>query len=149
MKVEDFIVKKADELAEKLAKKMGYYLVDVDWKFNGKRGYLRIYIDKNGGITIRDCERFSKAFSDILDAEDFIEVPYVLEVSSPGLDRKLTKPREINWALGKKVRVILKNGETFRGKLNYYNEEENVIGVDDRFLKFDEVAVLQLDWERR
>jgi len=61
MRVEE-IEKKAEELAEKLAKKMGYYLVDVEWKFNGKRGLLRIYIDKNGGITVRDCERFSRAF---------------------------------------------------------------------------------------
>jgi Uncharacterized protein conserved in bacteria len=148
MRVEE-IEKKAEELAEKLAKKMGYYLVDVEWKFNGKRGLLRIYIDKNGGITVRDCERFSRAFSDILDAEDFIEFPYILEVSSPGLDRKLVKPREINWALGKNVRIVLKNGETLKGKLNYYNEEENVIGVDDNFFNFSEVAILQLDWERR
>ncbi len=148
MRMEGSVIKKAEELAEKLAKKMGYYLVDVDWKFNGKKGYLRIYIDKNGGVTVRDCERFSRALSDILDAEDFIEFPYVLEVSSPGIDRRLIKPREINWALGKNVKVILKNGETFKGKLDYYNEDENVIGIGDRFFKFDDIAVLQLDWER-
>ncbi len=149
MRMEGSVIKKAEELAEKLAKKMGYYLVDVDWKFNGKKGYLRIYIDKNGGVTVRDCERFSRAFSDILDAEDFIEFPYVLEVSSPGIDRRLVKPREINWALGKNVKVILKNGETFKGKLDYYNEDENVIGIGDKFFNFDDIAVLQLDWERR
>ena len=149
MKVDEFILRRVEDLAEKLAKKMGYYLVDVDWKFNGKKGFLRVYIDKKGGVTLRDCERFSRAFSDILDAEDFIGFSYVLEVSSPGLDRKLVKPREINWALGKSVKVVMKSGETFKGKLNYYNEDENVIGVDDRFFKFEDVALLQLEWERR
>ncbi|MEO0138963.1 MAG: ribosome maturation factor RimP [candidate division WOR-3 bacterium] len=149
MRWEEYIQKRAEELAEKLAKRLGYYLVDTEWSFGGKRGYLRVYIDKENGITIKDCERFSRAFSDMLDAEDFIDVPYTLEVSSPGINRKLVKPREINWALRRRVKVVLKTGETVKGVLNYFNEEEKTIGVDDNFYNLEEVAVLQLDNERR
>lgn len=149
MRWEEYIQKRAEELAEKLAKRLGYYLVDTEWSFGGKKGYLRVYIDKENGVTIGDCERFSRAFSDMLDAEDFIDVPYVLEVSSPGINRKLVKPREINWALRRKVKAVLKSGEIIKGILNYFNEEEKTIGIDNRFYNLEEVAVLQLDNERR
>jgi len=131
-------------MAEKLANEMRFTLVDVEWR-EGKKGTLRIFLDKEGGITIRDVERFSRAYSDMLDAEDFIEQSYVLEVSSPGLDRRLSKPREINWALGKRVVVVLKDGRTYRGVLDYYNEEENTVGVSGKFFNLGEVALLRLD----
>ena len=138
------IERKAEEMAEKLADEMHFTLVDVEWK-EGRKGTLRIFIDKEGGITIRDVERFSRAYSDMLDAEDFIDQSYVLEVSSPGLDRKLAKPREINWALGKRVVLVLKDGRTYRGILDYYNEEENTVGVSGRFFDLTDVALLRLD----
>ncbi len=138
------IEKRAEEMAEKLANEMRFTLVDVEWR-EGKKGTLRIFLDKEGGITIRDVERFSRAYSDMLDAEDFIEQSYVLEVSSPGLDRRLSKPREINWALGKRVVVVLKDGRTYRGVLDYYNEEENTVGVSGKFFNLGEVALLRLD----
>jgi len=81
----------------------------------------------------------------MLDAEDFIDQSYVLEVSSPGLDRKLVKPREINWAIGKRVVLVLKDGRTYRGVLDYYNEEENTVGVGGKFFNLADVALLRLD----
>ncbi len=145
---EDIITRKSEELAQKIAERLGYYLVDVEWSSSGKRGILRVYIDKEGGVTIKDCERFSRAYSDALDAEDFIDQPYVLEVSSPGVGRKLQKPREINWALSRNVRVVLKSGKTIEGTLNYFNEEEKVIGIDEKFYRLDDIAVIKLN-ERR
>ncbi|NPB03576.1 MAG: ribosome maturation factor RimP [Thermotogae bacterium] len=138
------IERKAEEMAEKLANEMNFTLVDVEWK-DGRYRTLRIFLDKEGGITIRDTERFLRIYSDMLDAEDFIEQSYELEVSSPGLDRKLSKPREINWALGKKVILILKDGRTYRGVLDYYNEEEGTVGVSGHFFKQEDVALLRLD----
>ncbi|NPA80406.1 MAG: ribosome maturation factor RimP [Thermotogae bacterium] len=138
------IERRAEELAEKLAEEMNFTLVDVEWK-GGQRGMLKVFLDKEGGITIRDVERFSRAYSDMLDAEDFVDRSYVLEVSSPGLDRKLSKPRELNWAIGKRVILVLKDGRTYRGVLDYYNEDENTVGVSGNFFKLDEVALLRLD----
>ncbi len=135
------IENRVEAMAEKLAEEMGFTLVDVEWR----GGLLRVFIDREGGITIREVERFSRVLSDLLDREDFIEESYVLEVSSPGLDRRLTKPRELNWALGRRVMVILKDGTTYRGVLDYYNEEEEEIGVGGRFFNLKDVATLKLD----
>lgn len=67
--------------------------VDVEWVKEGANWYLRAYIDKENGITVDDCEEVSRALSDLLDEEDFISENYILEVSSPGLDRPLKKEK--------------------------------------------------------
>ena len=69
----------------------GFELVDVEWVKEGANWYLRAYIDKEGGIAVDDCEVISRALSDRMDEEDFIEEAYILEVSSPGLGRPLKK----------------------------------------------------------
>ena len=83
------IVEKSRLLVEPLVKGLGFDLVDVVFVREGSDWYLRVFIDKRGGILIDDCERLSKEFSNELDREDFISMPYILEVSSPGLDRPL------------------------------------------------------------
>jgi ribosome maturation factor RimP len=103
-------------------------LVDIEYKRSGKFGILRIFIDrKEGGITIRELEEISKKISLALDVEDPIENSYTLEVSSPGLDRDLVKDRELKWAISKKVKIFLKNGTTYEGFLNSFNDDEIVI----------------------
>ena len=72
----------------------GFELVDVEWVKEGANWYLRAYIDKENGITVDDCEEVSRALSDLLDEEDFISENYILEVSSPGLDRPLKKEKD-------------------------------------------------------
>ena len=72
----------------------GFELVDVEWGKEGANWYLRAYIDKENGITVDDCEEVSRALSDLLDEEDFISENYILEVSSPGLDRPLKKEKD-------------------------------------------------------
>ena len=71
-----------------------FELVDVEYVKEGSNWYLRAYIDKPGGITVEDCELVSRAFSDLLDKEDFIDDAYILEVSSPGLGRPLKKDKD-------------------------------------------------------
>ena len=83
--------KKAEELLLPMMEENGFELVDVEYVKEGGSWYLRAYIDKPGGIAINDCELISRALSDKLDEEDFIEDSYILEVSSPGLGRPLKK----------------------------------------------------------
>ena len=81
-------------------------LVDVEY-VRERDYYLRVYIDKTGGIDIDDCERLSERLEEVLDREDFIPDAYILEVSSPGLDRVLRKPRHFEREHGKMVDVTL------------------------------------------
>ncbi|HCX63640.1 MAG TPA: ribosome maturation factor RimP, partial [Eubacteriaceae bacterium] len=78
-----------EELAAPMAEDLGYELVDVEYVKEGPNWFLRIYLDKKGGISMEDCEAFSRPFSELLDREDPIDTSYYLEVSSPGLDRPL------------------------------------------------------------
>lgn len=75
---------KAEALLMPVIEAGNYELVDVEYVKEAGTWYLRAYVDKEGGITIDDCEKVSRAFSDLLDREDFIEDAYILEVSSPG-----------------------------------------------------------------
>lgn len=86
--------------------------MDVEYVKEGGTWYLRAYIDKEGGITVDDCEIVSRAFSDRLDAEDFIDDAYIMEVSSPGLGRPLKKRKTIREAWEKSW----KSGHTVRSR---------------------------------
>ena len=93
---------------QKLAEQHGFELVDVELVREGASRYLRIYIDKLGDyIAIDDCEAVSRALSDRLDEQDFIEDAYTLEVSSPGLERHLKRDWHFEEAVGEKVDVKL------------------------------------------
>jgi len=85
---------------------MGIALDNLEFLKTGKKGVLRVYIDKEGGVTIGDCEKVSREVEAVLDVENPIQIPYVLEVSSPGLDRPLKIPGDFRKYCGKKVRVV-------------------------------------------
>jgi ribosome maturation factor RimP len=82
----------------------GLGLVDVEWRREGRRWVLRFFVDKSGGVSVGDCQAFSREAGDVLDVSGLIEPAYDLEVSSPGLDRELKKDRELVWAVGREVR---------------------------------------------
>lgn len=82
-------------------------LVDVEYVKEHKDWYLRVYIDKDGGIDIEDCQALSEKLEVELDESDIIPDSYILEVSSPGIDRVLRKPRDLEREQGKKVDVTL------------------------------------------
>ncbi|MGO9641659.1 MAG: ribosome maturation factor RimP [Candidatus Acidiferrales bacterium] len=98
--------------AERVAHSLGLEVADVEWKI-GKQRFLRVYIDRvttpgetAEGISHKDCEAVSNQLSVILDVEDLVPGPhYILEVSSPGLDRKLTKPAEFERFAGRRARI--------------------------------------------
>ncbi len=109
------------EAAERVASSVGVEIVDVEWKVGAQR-LLRVYIDKPGGITHGDCQRVSEQLGVVLDVEDLIPGPgYVLEVSSPGLDRKLRSPAEFERFAGRMARISLnepvEDSKFFEGRL--------------------------------
>ena len=108
-------------LAEQVAASMGLEVVLAEVKGGGNRSIVRIFIDQPDGISLSDCERFSKRFSVLLDVEDFVPFSYVLEVSSPGLDRPLVKEKDFERFSGKAVRVRtrfpVEGQKNFRGRI--------------------------------
>lgn len=95
------------EIGDKIAENLGVTVVDAQFKKEEGKQILRIFIDKTGGVGIDDCEAFSRAFSDEIDKDDPIETEYMLEVSSPGVERKLKTEREFKHYLGREVDVKL------------------------------------------
>ena len=98
---------KTEELIQPLVDEKGFELVDVEFVKEGSEWYLRVYIDKDGGISVNDCEEISRAFNEILDREDYISEQYIFEVSSPGLTRPLKKEKDYKRSIGKLVDVKL------------------------------------------
>ncbi len=94
-----------EAVAAPLARAHGVTLVDVDVRRGGSRSTLRFFIDKSGGVSITDCQRFSEEIGDLVDVSGLLPDSYDLEVSSPGLDRELRKDRELRWAVGRHVRL--------------------------------------------
>ena len=104
------VTEKVREITERVASNAGLEVVDVQLLGGGQSRLLRIYIDKPEGVSHADCEFISQHVGTILDVEDVIPgTRYTLEVSSPGVERKLTKPREFERFVGQKVKVVLKD----------------------------------------
>ncbi len=108
-------------LAEPILADLGLELVDAEFRREAQGWILRLYMDKPGGVTLDDCQRVSEELGDHLDVEDFIGYPYHLEVSSPGLDRPLTRDQDFVRFAGKDARVStredLDGRHNFRGRL--------------------------------
>ncbi len=95
------------DLAVPIVKSYNCDLVDVEFVKEGSNWYLRIFIDKDGGVTIEDCEKVSKNLSDVLDSVDPIKQSYYLEVSSPGIERPIKKEKDFIRFIGHKISVKL------------------------------------------
>jgi ribosome maturation factor RimP len=107
----DFFMEKIDvvarvtEMAEPLAASLGLELVEVEYRQEGRQMVLRLYIDRDGGVTLDDCSAVSRELTEILDVEDLIQGHYNLEVSSPGLNRPLKKPSDFESHTGRLVKI--------------------------------------------
>ena len=101
------IEEKVESLIEEKIQSLGYSLYDVEYVKEGKEFYLRVYIDKETGISLEDCELVSNNINDILDEADYIKDQYFLEVSSPGVERVLKKDKHLKENIGVKVQVKL------------------------------------------
>lgn len=141
---------KAEALLSPIVEKAGFELVDVEYVKEAGNWYLRGYIDKPGGITVNDCEDVSRAFSDKLDEEDFIDDSYIMEISSPGLDRPLKKEKDFARSLGKLVELRtykpVNKQKEFCGVLHAYDENSVTIEADEELQTFDkkEIALIRL-----
>lgn len=130
------IEKEAEQLAAPIAEKHGVWIYDVDYVKEGPNYYLNIYIDKDGGVNILDCETVSRELSDKLDEADLISDAYTLVVSSPGLGRTLTKDRHLENSLGEKVEGKLYKpseqvgGKDFEGVLTAWDAETITIETE-------------------
>lgn len=109
------------ETAEKVAASMGMEVVLVEIKGNGNRSVVRTFIDQPGGISLDDCERFSRRLSVSMDVEDWIPFSYTLEVSSPGINRPLVKESDFKRFFGKdatvRTRMPIDGRKIFRGRI--------------------------------
>ena len=102
------VIARVTEIAERVARSEGLEVTDVQFAGSGRRRVLRIYIDKPQGVSHADCELLSQQVSAILDVEDVIPGgSYTLEVSSPGVERPLKRPRDFQACLGRKARIVL------------------------------------------
>lgn len=126
---------RTEALIQPLIDENHFELVDVEWVKEGANWYLQVFIDKEGGITVDDCELISRAFEEILDREDYISENYIFEVSSPGLDRPLKKEKDFARSIGKDVEIklykALNKEKEFVGVLTDYDKETVTIEMDD------------------
>jgi len=99
------VVERVTELVEPLAAALGLELAEVEYKQEGRQMVLRLFIDRDGGVTLDDCSAVSRELTEILDVEDFIQGHYNLEVSSPGLNRPLKKPSDFERFTGRLVKI--------------------------------------------
>jgi len=131
---------KTEKLLQPLMERLKLELVDVEYMKEGSDYFLRAYIDKEGGVTIDDCEAVSRPLSDMLDEEDFIPDAYILEVSSPGLGRQLKKEKDFIRSIGKEVDVKLykavEKRKEFSGILIANDSDYILIEEDGKELKF-------------
>ena len=129
------IEEKVEQLVKDPIEKLGYSLYDVEYVKEGPEYYLRIYIDKESGIDLNDCEKVSNEINEKLDRADYIKEQYYLEVSSPGIERKLRKDKHLEQNISKNVEIKLfkkdNNGKKeYTGKLKAFNQEEIIIETD-------------------
>lgn len=101
------IAESVKSLVEPIAENFGVRVWDVRFLKEGAEWYLRIFIDKDGGVNINDCENVSRAVDPLLDEKDFISQNYILEVSSPGLERELARDEHFKEYVGKDIKVRL------------------------------------------
>jgi ribosome maturation factor RimP len=119
------------QIAGRIVASEGIELIDIEYKPGRHRGLLRVYIDKEGGVTLNDCENVSRQIGTVLDVEDVIQGAYVLEVSSPGLDRPLRTDRDYQRAIGRHLKINMTddqgNNLQITGKLIGFNDDEIVV----------------------
>ncbi len=130
------IEERVESLIKEKIESLGYYLYDVEYVKEGAEYYLRIYIDKETGIDLNDCEKVSNEINDLLDKADYIKEQYYLEVSSPGIERILKKDKHLEQNIGKKVDVKLfkkdeKGKKEYKGILKKFNQEEIIIEAEE------------------
>lgn len=146
--------RRTEELITPIVERNQYELVDVEYVKEGSDWYLRAYVDKEGGITVNDCELVAREMNEILDREDYIDGSYIFEVSSPGLGRPLKKEKDYVRAIGKDLEIrtykAIDREKEFYGKLTAYDEETVTIEKENgEVMTFGkkEIALIRLAFD--
>ena len=126
---------KIEDLVKEKIENIGYELYDVEFAKEGKNYFLRIFIDKENGIDLNDCEKVNNEITDILDEANYIKEQYFLEVSSPGVERVLRKDKHLEKNIGQNVEVKLfqKNEDgkkEIQGSLEKFDKDTITIMAD-------------------
>lgn len=126
---------KTEKLIQPILERLSFELVDVEYVKEGSIWYLRAYIDKEGGITVNDCETVAREMNTLLDEEDFIPDSYTFEVSSPGLGRPLKKEKDYVRNMGKKIEIrtyrSINRSKDFCGFLKAYDAASVTIETEE------------------
>lgn len=145
---------RTEELILPILEENQFELVDVEYVKEGSDWYLRAYIDKDGGITVNDCELVARKMNEILDREDYIDGSYIFEVSSPGLGRPLKKEKDYVRAMGKELEIrtyrAIDHEKEFYGILKAFDENSvTIVTEDERELVFDkkDIALIRLAFD--
>lgn len=133
------IEEKVEKLIESKINNIGYELYDVEYAKEGKDYFLRIFIDKEDGINLEDCEKVNNEITDLLDEADYIKEQYFLEVSSPGIERILRKDKHLQSSIGKEVEVKLfkkdqKNNKQYIGILKNFDSQTLTIETEEEII---------------
>jgi len=136
-----------EEIIKRIVEENGCQLYDIEKVEEQGHKIFRVYITKPGGVTLNDCTKINNLLSPILDLEEPMEGRYFFEVSSPGLERKLTKPRHFEMSIGENVKVTTYNGEKVKGKLKSFIDGEAEIGGQK--IQFGDIkkAKTYIDWK--
>ncbi|MDE6661715.1 MAG: ribosome maturation factor RimP [Lachnospiraceae bacterium] len=141
---------KTETLLAPIVERFGVEIYDIEYLKEGSDWYLRVYIDKPEGVNINDCENVSRALSDELDREDFIQDAYILEVSSPGLGRALKKDKHLEKSLGEEVEIKtykpIDKCKEFQGILKAYDNDTITITIneEEKIFARAEIAIIRL-----
>ena len=142
------VVQRFWEITEPLITHEGFEIVDIEYQREGRGTVLRFYLDRNGGggVTLDELAPMSRQLSDLLDVHDAVPGPYTLEVSSPGINRRLRQPDHFRRYIGQRIRVRtvspLAGRRSFVGCLQQVDSEGIVLGIDTsaQFIRFDDIA---------
>ncbi len=143
------ITERVIQIAEPVVREEGCSLWDVEYVREAGTWYLRVFIDKEGGVSIDDCERISRRLDPILDEEDPVPDSYVFEVGSAGADRELKRPRDFEQFMGSDVELRLyqplDGSKRFVGRLTAYEDDGTVcIRQGERDLRFEKKQIAQV-----
>ena len=149
--METAVVKKVWEIAEPLVVHEGMEIVDVEYRREPRGATLRLFLDREGGVTLDDLAPFSRRVSDLLDAHDVVPGSYTLEVSSPGINRRLRTPEHFRRFMGRRVKVRthapIDGRRTFTGLLQAVEPEAVTVEVDGRPCTIALEAIAQANYE--
>ena len=147
------IEERVENLIESTVNNLGYELYNVEYAKEGKDYFLRIFIDKETGIDLNDCEKVNDGINDLLDKADYIKEQYFLEVSSPGIERVLRKDKHLEASVGILVEVkmfkAIEGQKVIQGILKEFNKDNIVIELEDKDLEISrkDISVIKTVYE--